>query len=300
MTIHDRTLATVGALKGRHQLSRHTGLLVGDLLPLCDFAGVLLAAYLATLIFAHANQGGAASVSLTGELGRAALAAAVLAPFILCNRAFIAVASGGQSGAFLRCYAARFLMFAGVVAGIGIASRPLETLPHEWLGLWLINTLAITVLARVALVGNLRRLERKGILREAIAVVGAGPLADKLIWHLLRTRGDSFEFLGVFDDDLGREAVNKPNGTIADLIALGQSRSMDWILLAQPDDGGGELAAVVHRLKVLAAPIGQCPSDVGSDAAAAHSRAVVIEPLLPPWFSALIGLSRTALRRVAW
>ena len=71
------------------KLSRDTVFLIGDLLPLLDFAGVLLAAYLGTLLFASWAAPAAAGEVLT-DVGRAALAAAVLAPFILCDRAFVA------------------------------------------------------------------------------------------------------------------------------------------------------------------------------------------------------------------
>lgn len=247
------------------KLSRDTVFLFGDLLPLFDFTAVLLAAYLGTLAYANWIIPGMAPPGIWDDIGRAALAAAVLAPFILCDRAFVSFASGSQIAALIRCFAVRFLMFAGVVAAIGLASHSLESLPRTWLGLWFASSLLLTAITRVALIGNLRRLERKGILTETVAVAGAGPVADRLIRHLQQTRGGSVEILGVFDDraDRGAGCVHPPTGSMADLIELGKSRSMDWILLTQPGSADTRLQALVHRLKALAVPVGLCPPNIG-------------------------------------
>lgn len=250
---------------GKRKLSRDTVSLVGDLLPLCDFTGILLAAYLATLVYAHWISAGVVSFGLWDNVGRAALVAAVLAPLVLCDRAFVSFANGGQTAALIRCYVVRFVMFVGVVAALSFASRSLQSLPYAWLALWFASSLLITALTRGLLVGSLRRLERKGILAETVAVVCAGPIADQLIDHLKQTRGSSVEIIGVFDEraDSYDGCVHKPTGSITDLIALGQSQSIDWILIALPasaEKRTEELTrSIVHRLKALAVPIGLCP-----------------------------------------
>lgn len=301
------------------KLSRDTVSLIGDLLPLLDFAGVLLAAYLGTLVYAGWLSPGVAPPGIIDDLGRAALAAAVLAPFILCDRAFVTFASGGQSGALIRCYAVRFVMFAGVVTAIGFASRSLAQLPGAWLALWFAGSLAITAVTRLLLIGNLRRLERQGILTESVAVAGAGPLADRLIRHLRQTLGDRIEILGVFDDRVNRSdgCVHPPTGSVADLIELGKTRSMDWILLTQPGSADIRVQALVHRLKALAVPVGLCPPTLGIALPSAvryagaglpmtlladrphtawDSIIATSEMVLPHWIVTLLNLPRLALR----
>ncbi len=152
--------------KGNRKLSRDTVYLVGDLLPLCDFAGVLLAAYFATLVYANWLSATAASFGLWDDIGRAALVAAVLAPLILCDRAFVSFANGGQTAALVRCYVVRFAMFAGVVAALGFASRALESLPYAWLALWFAASLLTPALIRGLRVGacdilNAREFSRR-------------------------------------------------------------------------------------------------------------------------------------------
>lgn len=300
------------------KLSRDTVFLIGDLLPLCDFIGVLLAAWAAAWLYT-----GAGATTLADLGGRAALAAAVLAPFILCERAYVAFASSGQTGALIRCYAVRFVMFAGVVAVIGLASRALASLPREWLALWLAASLAVTALTRWLLVTLLRRLERKGILTETIAVVGAGAVADRLVKHLRQTRGNSIEILGVFDDggECAEPGTEPLAGSVDDLIRFGQSNSIDWILLTLPGSAESRLQALVQRLKSLATPIGLCPQNVGLVTPSERLRYVgdpidglpvtllvdrpltrwspllaMLESVLPRWILTLLGLPLVALR----
>jgi exopolysaccharide biosynthesis WecB/TagA/CpsF family protein len=276
--------------QGARKPSRETVFLVGDLLPLLDFAGVLLAAYLGTLMFAKWMAPAAATAVLT-DVGRAALAAAVLAPFILCDRAFVSFASAGQTAALIRCYAVRFVMFAGAVTAIGFASRSLARLPGAWLALWLGGTLGVTALTRLLLVTTLRRLERRGVLAETVAVIGAGPLADRLIGQLRQLRGDGIEIVGVFDDRTTRvdTCTHRPAGSIADLIELGKARPMDWILLALPASDR-RLQPLVHRLKALAVPVGLWQPDTAATADT--------EAMLPRWILTLLGLPLAALKRL--
>lgn len=285
-------LDKTNALSRPHKLSRDTVFLIGDLLPLLDFAGVLLAAYLGTLVYANWVSPGALPAGLVADGGRAALAAAVLAPFLLCDRAFISFASNGHTAALIRCYAVRFLMFAGVVAAIGLASHSLASLPRTWVALWFAGILGVTALIRGLLVGILRGLERSGILVERIAVVGAGPVADRLVRHLRQSCGGRVEILGVFDDSPGSSSVLKPAGSIEDLIELGKSSSMDWILLTLPAAEQTRMQGIVHRLKSLAVPIGLCPQNIGVKD---HPRTgwealrAAAETVLPHWMLTLLG-----------
>jgi exopolysaccharide biosynthesis WecB/TagA/CpsF family protein len=299
------------------QLSRDTLLLLGDLLPLFDFAAVLLAAWLGTLLFGSWFAPDASSAALFRDGARAALAAAVLAPLILCERGLSGFVSGGQTAALVRCFAVRFAMFAGVVAAIGLASRSLDSLPRAWLALWFAGSLLITALVRIGLVGTLRRLERNGRLSETVAVVGAGPLADCLIERLRQARGRRIEILGVFDDRTRRAGgEHAPAGRTDDLIELGQTRSIDWILLALPAAAESRRHDLVQRLKALAVPLGLAPEAVGLDgrairylgdglpvtllaerAATRWDAAVAAAgTVLPPWVITLLGLPLAALR----
>ncbi len=287
------------ARKSPRKIGRDAVHLVGDLLPLFDFSGILLAAWVATLLFASGVAPAAASGIWT-DGARAALAAALLAPLVLCDKAFVRFASSGQTGPLIRCYVVRFLMLASVVAVIGIASRSLSQLPAVWLSLWFAISLMVTAFVRWLMVTVLRQLERSGVITESVAIVGSGALADRVIQQLKRSNGSRIEMIGVFDDRKGRRdgSLGEPDGSLADLIELGKSRPLDWIVLASPDTIDNPTQAIVQRLKALAVPIGLCPQTLSDNWAAElaarhsgwHSTRAALAAVLPAWVLTLLGI----------
>lgn len=197
----------------------------------------------------------------------AALAAAVLAWFTLYDPRFGRAAGRGGLAPVLGPHALRFAVLAVVLLGLGAASGMLQALPRAWLLSWLAGSLVLTGLARVLLARTLQRLQRAGQLTEVIAVVGAGQAAQRLVHALRRDSAHSVELLGVFDDgfegSLPSEA--RPRGTVHDLIALGQARKIDWIVLALPAQAEHRLPQVLKQLKALSVPIGLCPRHLEAD-----------------------------------
>ncbi|MHB1142408.1 MAG: hypothetical protein ACYC1T_11735, partial [Sulfuricaulis sp.] len=236
-----------------------------DLLPLGDFACLLLAASLSTLLYAQWLAPSGLAPGFGGDFASAALVAAVLAPFILYDKRFGAVASRGQMPVLVRSHVLRFAIFAGVVLALGGVSQALEPFPRGWLVTWFATSLLLTSFTRVLVARTVRRLQRQGMLTEVIAVVGAGPVADRLVQALRQTRPETIELLGVFDDKIlgAVPGAIKPAGTLAQLIELGKTRKIDWILLTLPPTAEQRVLSVVQRLKALSVPIGLCPPHVG-------------------------------------
>ena len=249
----------------RRVLSRNVATVASDLLPLGDFACLLLAASLSTLLYAQWLAPSGLVPGFGGDFAPAALVAAVLAPFILYDKRFGAVASRGQMPVLVRSHVLRFAIFAGVVLALGGVSHALEPFPRGWLVTWFATSLLLTSFTRVLVARTVRRLQRQGALTEVIAVVGAGPVADRLVQALRQTRPETVELLGVFDDKIvgAVPGAIKPAGTVAQLIELGKTRKIDWILLTLPPTAEQRVLSVVQRLKALAVPIGLCPPNVG-------------------------------------
>lgn len=305
----------------RRKLNRDTVSLIGDLLPAFDFGAVLIAAYLATLAFT-AWFGSGAVMAFEG-VALMALAGAILAPFLLCDRAFVSFASSGQAAAMVRCYLVRFLIFAAVVTVIGTASRALAGLPILWLALWGGMILLTTALLRMLLVTALRRMERQGVLSEVVAIVGSGAGADQLIARLQRrAQRGRVEIIGVFDDrgDSAATGLHAPAGSIADLLELGKTQPIDWILLTQPDMHAGQPQSIVRRLKALSAPIALWSAEDSGPAASPpvegaasiiaphverldggwHSTRAAFSSVVPDWISTLLlDLPRAGYRALA-
>jgi exopolysaccharide biosynthesis WecB/TagA/CpsF family protein len=294
-----------------------------EVIILLDFLCLFLAASLSTVLYAHWSV----SLHLASGAGRDAaqvsLVSMVLAPFILYDKRFGAVASRGPVPILIRSYAMRFTMFAGVVLALGLFSQALHAAPRGWLFTWFIASLASTALTRVLVARYLRRLQRRGKLTEVIAVVGTGAVADRLVHALLQTRPGTIDLLGIFDDESGQKADGtiKPTGNLAQLIELGKTRKIDWIVLALPPTAEQRLRSAVQRLKALSAPIGLCPQHVGlglpyqgidfvadsvpvsllADRPIKRWDAVVkaAEDSLPRWIMTLGGLSLAAAKTLA-
>jgi len=253
---------TLGGFAARRASIRNAPSLTSDLIPLFDLACLFLAASLSTLLYTH-WLGLAPHFSSGFE--PAVWATAVLAPFILYDKRFGSLASRGQVPLLIRTHALRFTLFACAALALGTLGQALDSFPHGWLTLWFVSSLLLTSLTRVLAAVYVRRLQRQGVLTEVIAVVGAGPVADRLVQALRQTRPETIELLGVFDDKiLGAVPSLIPStGTLAQLLELGKTRKIDWIVLTLPPTADQRLLSIVQRLKALSVPIGLCPQNVG-------------------------------------
>jgi exopolysaccharide biosynthesis WecB/TagA/CpsF family protein len=225
------------------------------LLRFLDLTSFLVGAWISNTVYARDD----------GYAHAAAWFAAMLAPFVLHDRYFAAAASRGRAKHLAASFAARYLALAGIVVVVGVVTRTLDHYPRGWLSLWFGASLVLASGSRLVVAAALRYLQLRGSITESIAIVGAGPIADRLVHTLLQDRPDSIELLGVFDERRTRmESEIAPSGDLAQLIDLGKSRKIDWILLALPPSAEARVLAIVNRLMALAVPIGLCPQHVGS------------------------------------
>ncbi len=261
----DESSISVAAQPARTGLSYSVVSMASDLLLLFDLLCLLLAASLSTLLTTHWLAPLGLAPGFGNDFAQAALIAAVLAPFILYDKRFGSVASRGQMPVLVRSHALRFTLFAGVILALGGVSQALDNFPRGWLVAWFATSLLLTSLTRVLVARTVRRLQRHGVLTEVIAVVGAGPVADRLVQTLRQTRPETIELLGIFDDKIVGAAPGtiKPAGSLAQLIELGKTRKIDWILLTLPPTAEQRVLSMVQRLKALSVPIGLCPQHVG-------------------------------------
>jgi exopolysaccharide biosynthesis WecB/TagA/CpsF family protein len=257
-SVHDLPMADGRVQRAFRTLNRSHVLYVNGFLPLTDLCCFLLAAALA----ARLAPGWLADTTLQTH-GYLSVIAAVLGAILLYDRRFGPLASRGKDRALLRYYLIGFAKFAGCVLIIGAISRTLETIPYTVTTAWLLLSLVSTGLVRVLLASNVRRLTRSGVLTEVIAIVGAGPLAERLIRHLRRTRPVSVDLLGVFDDATRHPTHGTVAGTIDALIELGKTQHIDWIFLTLPASDEQQLLSVVNRLKSLSVNVAICPRNVG-------------------------------------
>ncbi|MBI3545104.1 MAG: undecaprenyl-phosphate glucose phosphotransferase [Gammaproteobacteria bacterium] len=262
MNFFENSLVKIDAPQTRRLWNHNAISLSSDLLPVSDFFNLLLAASLTLLLYAHGIH---ADLLFSMHIEKAALSASLLAPFIFYDKQFGASVSGASALRMLRAHLRRFTLFTGVVIVLGWVSGIADNLPPGWMLSWLVFGLLLTSLTRTLLALYLRYLQRQGILTEAIAVVGNGPVADRLVRALHQARPHTIELVGVFDDKIqgGAPSSLKSAGTVEQLIALAKTRKIDWILVTLPATAEERLLAIVQRLKTLSVPVGLCSQHVG-------------------------------------
>jgi len=240
-------------------------LLASDLLPPIDFICFLLAGLIGTLLYSLFVTAAPLDASVAVGRGSVALIGAVLAPFVLYDRNFAAAISRRHMTALIGMFGLRFVLIATIAIAVGAASQVFASLPPSWVAVWLGTSAALTALVRVFVATKVRALDRKGAFTESVAIVGAGPVADRLERHLRDTKVDHIELLGIFGDlPLGVTGSSTlPVGSIDELVELSNRRAIDWILVAMPIVEEAPLSAIVQRLDVLSIPIALCPPSFG-------------------------------------
>ncbi len=239
--------------------------LASDLLPPIDFACFLLAGFIGTLLYSLFVTAAPLDAAVAIGRGSVALIGAVLAPFVLYDRNFAAEVSRRRMTALIGMFGLRFALIATIAIAIGAGSQVFENLPPSWVALWLGASAALTALVRVGVATSVRSLDRKGAFTESVAIVGAGPVADRLNSHLRDTRADRIELLGIFGDlPPGVSGSSTwPVGSIEELVLLSKRRAIDWILVALPAAEEAQIRGIVQRLEVLSIPIALCPPGLG-------------------------------------
>jgi len=239
-----------------HAARGRSARLASDLLPWLDVAWLLLAATLATRWLAAAG-------AVPTPMAPALWFAAALAPFVLYDAGFGAQALRRGTANALLSHALRLAGFVLLALGLGWVSGALAGTPAAGLAIWLFVALLGTTLTRAATAGTLHRLQRQGRLAEVVAIVGSGPVAEQLLHRLRRERADDIELVGCYDDGAdGARAAGV--GSIEQLLALGATRHIDWLVLAPPPQAAAAWAATVQRLQAMQVPMGLCPQHMGS------------------------------------
>jgi exopolysaccharide biosynthesis WecB/TagA/CpsF family protein len=239
--------------------------MTADLGLLLDLASLFLAASLSALLYVYWLPTLGLTFVSGGSFEHAGWITALLVPVILYDKRFAAVASREQMSALVRSYLLRFSAFAGAVLTFGGFFQAADMSSPERVVILLATILLAIVTVRLLMTLLLRRLQRQGVITEVIAIVGVGPVADRLVHTLHQAKPKAVEVLGVFDDKVIGAAPSeiKSSGNIDKLIELGKARKIDWILLTLPPTAEQRLLSIVGRLKALSVPIGLCPQHVG-------------------------------------
>ena len=238
------------------KLSNDFTKLTSDMLRIVDVLVVLGCGLLSYIAYARMTHSG-----LREDYFRAICVAGVLAiPVLEWSRLYSeprlrnAIRSAGPI--FVGCVGIFCLMLI-----IGFAAHSLEIFSRLWALTWAGLTGVTLVIERFAVQGVVRRLEAKGVLREAIAIVGSGPLVDRLVAYLNGLEQSPVEIVGIFDDRATRlpDTSLKPHGTLEDLLELGRRHQIERVIIALPWSAEERILHIMRRLKAQSIDIALCP-----------------------------------------
>jgi Undecaprenyl-phosphate glucose phosphotransferase len=194
------------------------------------------------------------------------LCTALVAPFVLRDGNVTTLLRLHDRSALFGRLAARFAVLIGVLLFVGYATHTLDTVPRGWFALWAALALVVVVASRLGTIAYVSALERRGIVRDVVAIVGTGRGTDQLIRHLTVTRGRGVEIVGVFDDRGTRHdrVAACPVGNVAALVELGKSRHIDWIVLNLPVEAERRIDEICRQVKALASHVALAPFWMGA------------------------------------
>jgi Undecaprenyl-phosphate glucose phosphotransferase len=191
------------------------------------------------------------------------IAGAALTPLVFAYHGAYERAARASARALLRSgVRAALALFLSILV-LGVLMKLDLSVSRLWFLAWFALAFAGIAGARVALGAAERRLERAGVLRETVAVVGATPLAGTVIAHLRRGERP-VEILGVFEERRAARAEGAPevDGSISDLIELGKRRPIDRVILALPWSAEARIRGLLTRLMALSVDVSVCPDEV--------------------------------------
>jgi len=248
----------------RHKYSKESLDITKDLLRFSDIALIFFAGILANFL-----TGPRLPIELWMSHLRDILTAAVVAPFVLhqCGlyRDESLRTTAGTIGSCL--YGCIALSLIGLVFGLSIPGFSPASWP--WFVLWFVVSFALVAGTRLILSRIIDRLVREGSLSDRVAILGGGPLADRLVDHLaslhvLNPSRCPIEVVGIFDDRTSRlpDTCRTVRGTLDDLIELGKSRAFNRVLVTLPWSAENRLLDIRNRLQALSIDVSLCPDGI--------------------------------------
>jgi Undecaprenyl-phosphate glucose phosphotransferase len=252
--------------------------IVGDLLIVWDLLTVVMAGCACALIY-KAIFPFPLSPDFMINAERVSLLGGVLAMLVLRNPKLTAGTEIWSGIDVIGPTSLRVCVLIGLMLTVGFLTKTSNIVPRVWAVAWFLSVFPCAIGGRVLLVHRLRAMEARGALRERIAIVGQGPVADRLIDHL-RNHARNIEIVGVFDDfEDATPGVIRSSRDIASLVELGKQHAIDRVVLALPATPEHRLQEIARQVKALDVEVALCPTTIGLSRSPVHVRYMADIPL---------------------
>ncbi len=155
----------------------------------------------------------------------------------------------------------------GTLAVAAFVAAPIGGTSGTWFMLWFAAGLSLLLSSRLVLFHLVRKWRREGRLGEMVAIVGAGPIAQRLLRHLNESPSSSMRIFGVYDDDarsLPERCMGHPiRGTIDDLVDDARRLGISTVIVAMQLAVDRALTDTMNKLSLLPVDVRLCPDAFG-------------------------------------
>ena len=142
--------------------------------------------------------------------------------------------------------------------------EPVTAANGPWIALWFSGGVVLLVSGRVVLHHQMKSWSRAGRLGEIVAVIGAGPMAQRLL-RSMNGCADGPHIFGVYDD----EAASLPRrcmghaivGSVDDLVRDVRVHGIDTVIVALPSTGEHLLVETLNKLSLVPVDVKLCPGE---------------------------------------
>jgi Undecaprenyl-phosphate glucose phosphotransferase len=157
-----------------------------------------------------------------------------------------------------------WLLTAGTLFVATFFFDPITATKGPWTALWFALGAALIVASRIALNHQVKNWHRAGRLGELVAVIGSGPMAQRLLRGLNSAQGGP-RILGVYDDgaaSLPRRCMGHAIlGSVDDLVRDVRLYGVDTVIVALPPAAEHLLVETLNKLNVVPVDVRLCPSE---------------------------------------
>ena len=138
---------------------------------------------------------------------------------------------------------------------MGFLFKTSDTYSRAWAILWFFGAGFGLCLVRTAGTLWLRRLKRRGVFNQRVAIFGAGPQGHRLAKYILGNEKLTIDLLGFFDDRAGARLADNDsgvalNGNLEGLLKAIRLGLVDQVIVALPWSAEARLQEVVSRLAI--------------------------------------------------
>lgn len=145
--------------------------------------------------------------------------------------------------------------------------EPITAADGSWIAAWFGGGMVLLTASRLFLVRRMRIWASEGRLGERIAVVGAGPVAQRLLRDVNGASGGPLRIVGVYDDEaatLPRSCMgHEIRGTVDDLVADVRRHGIDSVIVALPLGADHQLVETLNKLSLVPVDVRLCPDRFG-------------------------------------